>query len=110
MNLRTIFNKLKWYILITLVTGGGLYYYFSVYSSDDSTATSSFYVVKKVEKGEVTSGIQTTGEIIVAQKLDIDVYKQLSRIDVVNVQNGSHVEEGDVLFSFDKKSVTSLPS
>ncbi len=102
MNLRTIFNKLKWYILITLVTGGGLYYYFSVYSSDDSTATSSFYVVKKVEKGEVTSGIQTTGEIIVAQKLDIDVYKQLSRIDVVNVQNGSHVEEGDVLFSFDK--------
>lgn len=102
MNVKTILNKLKWYILITLVATGGLYYYFDIYSTDNSTATGSFYVVKKVERGEVTSGIHTTGEIIVAQKLDIDVYKQLSRIDVVNVQNGSHVEEGDVLLSFDK--------
>lgn len=102
MNVKTVLNKLKWYILITLVATSGLYYYFGMYSTDDSTATGSFYVVKKVERGEVTSGIQTTGEIIAAQKLDIDVYKQLSRIDVVNVQSGSHVEEGDVLLSFDK--------
>lgn len=102
MKIVSILNKVKWHLLITLIAAGGLYYYFNVYSAEDTTANASFYVVQNVERGEVTSGIQTTGEIIAAQKLDIDVYKQLSRIDVVNVQNGSHVEEGDVLISFDK--------
>ncbi len=97
----SILNKIKWYLLVTLLIGGGLYYYFAIYSAD-TTATASFYVVEPVERGEVTSGIQTTGTVIAAQKLDIDVYKQLSRIDVVNVQNGSHVEKDTVLISFDK--------
>jgi len=94
--------KIKWYALIVLLGAGGLYYYFSIYSAGDSTADISFYAVETVGRGDVTSGILTTGDIVAAKKLDIDVYKQLSRIDVVNVQNGTHVEAGDVLFSFDK--------
>lgn len=102
MKIFSILTKFKWYIAIVAVAAGGLYYYFQVFTAEDTANATSFYVVETVERGEVTSGIQTTGNIIAAQKLDIDVYKQLSRIDVVNVQNGSHVEEGDVLFSFDK--------
>ena len=93
-------GKIKWYALITLLFAVGLYY---VYETEDTTATVAFYVTDKVERGEVTSGIQTTGDIIVAQKLDIDIYKQLSRIDVVNIKNGIHVKAGDKLISFDKK-------
>lgn len=92
---------LKWYLIITAVFAGGLYYFF-VYEQADSADAASFYVVDTVGYGEVTSGIETTGDIIAAQKLDIDVYKRTSRIDVVNVQNGSHVEAGEVLISFDK--------
>lgn len=92
--------KLKWYILAAIVVVGGASLYFGMKSKTGETA--SFYVVDAVERGEVTSGIQTTGDIIAEQKLDIDVYKQLSRIDAVNVSNGSHVEADDVLVSFDK--------
>jgi hypothetical protein len=42
-------------------------------------------VVEQVGRGDVTSGIETTGEIAVAQKLDLDVYKKISGIDLVNV-------------------------
>lgn len=97
-----VFLRLKWYILVTAFLAGGLFYYFNVYKTDDAQAASSFYVVDTVAYGEVTSGIETTGDIIAAQKLDIDVYKRTSRIDVVNVQNGSHVEADQVLISFDK--------
>ncbi len=92
----------KWYIIITAIFAVGMYYYFNIYSTQAAEEPVSFYVVDAVERGEVTSGIQTTGDIVAAQKLDIDVYKQLSRIDVVNVQNGSHVDANDVLISFDK--------
>jgi multidrug efflux pump subunit AcrA (membrane-fusion protein) len=102
MKIIPIINKFKWYLAIVAVAAGGLYYYFQIFLAEDTASATSFYVVETVERGEVTSGIQTTGNIIAAQKLDIDVYKQLSRIDVVNVKNGSHVEEGNVLFSFDK--------
>lgn len=98
----SLIKKFKWRISIVLIASLGLYYYFNVYNSENVSDTVSFYVVETAEIGEVTSGIQTTGNIVAAQKLDIDVYKQLSRIDVVNVQNGSHVEAGDILFSFDK--------
>lgn len=94
--------RLKWYFLITALIAGGLFYYFAVYKSNDAEMASSFYVVDTVAYGEVTSGVEATGDIIAAQKLDIDVYKKTSRIDVLNVQNGSHVEAGDVLMSFDK--------
>ncbi len=76
----------KWYIIITAIFAVGMYYYFNIYSTQAAEEPVSFYVVDAVERGEVTSGIQTTGDIVAAQKLDIDVYKQLSRIDVVNVQ------------------------
>ncbi len=94
-------KKYKWYLVSVLVFAL-LAYYFLHAKETDSTPEATFYVVDTVELGEVTSGIQTTGDIIAAQKLDIDVYKQLSRIDAVNVQNGSHVEADTVLLSFDK--------
>jgi multidrug efflux pump subunit AcrA (membrane-fusion protein) len=95
--------KFKWLIIVAVVLLGGIIFYFTTRS--DATEVAAFYVVDTVKRGEVTSGIETTGEIIAEQKLDIDVYKQLSRIDVVNVSNGSHVEAGDVLVSFDKSDV-----
>lgn len=91
----------RWYITAVLVFSLGLYYYFYIYSAGDDTQA-TFYVVNSVEKGEVTSGIETTGEIVAEQKLDLDIYKLQSRIDAVNVQNGSQVEKGDVLVAFDK--------
>lgn len=92
--------KFKWYIIVVLLFTCGAIFYFSMKS--DTTKTLSFYVVDTVESGDVTSGIQTTGDIIAQQKLDIDVYKRLSRIGAVNISNGSHVEAGKVLISFDK--------
>lgn len=102
MKLLKIVTNYKWYLIAIVIFAGGIYYYTQIYNSDSTDAALSFYVVDTVERGEVTSGILTTGDIIAAQKLDIDVYKQLSRIDVVNMANGSHVEKGDVLVSFDK--------
>ena len=102
MNFLKKLTNYKWHLMAVIVFASGVYYYTQVYQANDTEEAQSFYVVDTVERGEVTSGIQTTGDIIAAQKLDIDVYKQLSRIDVVNVSNGSHVEAGDVLISFDK--------
>lgn len=102
MNFLKMGGKYKWYIIATIVCASGIYYYTQVYTVSSTESATSFYVVNSVGYGEVTSGIQTTGEIVAAQKLDINVYKKLSRIDVVNIVNGSHVEEGDVLISFDK--------
>jgi multidrug efflux pump subunit AcrA (membrane-fusion protein) len=96
-------GTLKWYVIVAVVLVIGVILYFTMKS--DTNETASFYVVDTVERGEVTSGIQTTGNIIAEQKLDIDVYKQLSRIDAVNISNGSHVEAGDILVSFDKSDV-----
>lgn len=97
----TTLKKYRWHLLAVIIFAGGAYTYFNNTAATEET-TPSFYVVSTVDRGEVTSGIQTTGEIIAAQKLDIGVYKQLSRIDAVNANNGSHVEAGDVLLSFDK--------
>jgi len=97
----TLAKAYKWYLIATLVFAGGVYGY-SIYQSDPNAEAQAFSVVQAVGRGDVSSGIETTGEIVAAQKLDLDVYKQLARIDIVNVQNGSHVEEGDVLVSFDK--------
>ncbi|MCA9356748.1 HlyD family efflux transporter periplasmic adaptor subunit [Candidatus Nomurabacteria bacterium] len=101
MKILTFIKTIKWYLIIVLVFAGGVYYFFGHKAVDPASAI-SFSAVSTVERGAVTSGIQTTGNIIAAQKLDIDIYKKLSRIDVVNIQNGSHVSAGDVLISFDK--------
>jgi HlyD family secretion protein/macrolide-specific efflux system membrane fusion protein len=97
-----LIKKYKWHLLAVIVFASVAYYFFAAGSDDQVVEATSFYVVDTVERGEVTSGIQTTGDIVAAQKLEIDVYKQLSRIDAVNVVNGSHVEADDVLLSFDK--------
>lgn len=83
-------------VIFLAVTG------FLVFRSGSSDSAQAFSVVQTVGRGSVSSGIETTGKIVAAQKLDLDVYKQLSRIDVVNIKNGSHVEKGSVLVSFDK--------
>ncbi|MEL6805800.1 MAG: hypothetical protein AAFO91_18690, partial [Bacteroidota bacterium] len=81
----------------------GWYGYVTYFSSGEAEIdAASLYVVESVGRGGVSSGIETTGEIIAAQTLDLDVYKQTQRIEVVNVQNGSVVEIGDTLLSFDK--------
>jgi HlyD family secretion protein len=102
MKLFPYIKKFRWYLVATVIFAGGSYYYFGVYKATNTAAATTFYAVQTVAKGDVSSGIQTTGTIVAAQKLDIDVYKQLSRINTVNVQNGSHVEAGKVLVSFDK--------
>lgn len=101
MNLIKKLKAYKWRIAAVLIFAGGIYGY-NNYNSTTTEITPSFYVVSTVDRGEVTSGIQTTGDIVAAQKINIDVYKQLSRIDSVNVSNGSHVEADTVLMSFDK--------
>ncbi len=100
-NFFTFLNRTKWRIIVVITFALGLFVYNSYFKATEETSF-SFYVVSKTEQGEVTSGIKTTGEIIAAQKLNLDVYKQLSRIEAVNITNGGHVEAGDVLFSFDK--------
>ncbi|MFZ2253329.1 MAG: HlyD family efflux transporter periplasmic adaptor subunit [Minisyncoccia bacterium] len=86
-------------VVVTVVIGVGMY----LYMQSGSEATPATYaIVQKVELGTVSSGIITTGEIIAAQKLDLDVYKQAQRIEKVNVVNGGHVESGDTILSFDK--------
>jgi len=92
----------KWTVVIILGVMALSYYYFFMRSAATPEAAQSFYVVDTVARGDVSSGIQTTGKIVAEQKLNLDVYKQLSRIDVVNVANGNHVESGKVLISFDK--------
>jgi len=101
----TLIKKWKWTIVATLVFAL-VVFGLSNFWGHKSTGTQSFTVVQNVQKGQVSSGIETTGQIKAAQKLDLNVYKQMSRIDVVNVQNGSHVEANDVLISFDKSDVS----
>jgi len=81
-------------VLITLSRLGG----------DEEETKNTFAVVDQVATGTVSSGIETTGEIVAAQKLNLDVYKQLRRIESVNVTNGGSVNADQVMFSFDKSS------
>jgi multidrug resistance efflux pump len=90
-------HKIK-FVIILIVAGGGYWY---TQSDRTEESTVSAVVVEQVGRGDVTSGIETTGEIVAAQKLNLDVYKQISRIDLVNVINGGTVAAGDVLFTFD---------
>jgi multidrug efflux pump subunit AcrA (membrane-fusion protein) len=101
-NLLPLVNRFKWRLTVVLLFAGTILTYNTYFNNTTTESTSSFFVVSQAAKGEVTSGIEASGEIIAAQKLDLDVYKQLSRIDVVNVSNGSHVTAGEVLVSFDK--------
>ena len=70
--------------------------------SGGTQAVTSAMVVHQVTTGPVSTGIQTTGKVKAAEILDLNVYKLASRIDVVHVENGTHVDVGDLLFSFDQ--------
>ena len=91
-------NHKKKIVFLIVVLGLGYFY-----TQRDTTVapTSLAVVVERVERGGVTSGIETTGEIVAAQKLDLNVYKQTTRIEEVNVLNGGKVEAGDVILAFD---------
>jgi len=93
--------KRRYKIIAILVIAIGLI--FIMRSGEDET-TATFAVVEEVSRGEVSSGIQTTGTIVAAQKLDLNVYKQVKRIEAVNVVNGGSVVAGDVILAFDKSS------
>jgi len=94
-------QKTKIVILLSLALAG----YWYMHSNKTEEPTISAVVVEQVERGDVTSGIETTGEIIAAQKLDLDVYKQVARIDSVNGVNGGRVSTGDIILSFDASDV-----
>jgi multidrug efflux pump subunit AcrA (membrane-fusion protein) len=88
--------------LIFLIIGGigyGVYYKFK-----PATVTATYAVVSKVSQGDVSSGISASGQIMATNKLDLNVYKQATRIQVVNVSNGGHVNAGQIIMSFDKSS------
>lgn len=102
MSVSKLFKAYRPYIILVVIVAAGLYTYSSVSSTEEVTDTTAFYVVETVARGDVSSGIETTGEIVAAQKLDLDVYKQTEQIDVVNIVNGQHVEADEVLISFDK--------
>lgn len=87
-------------LLVLVVVLIGVYWLF--FREGSEPATDLYAVVESVERGTVSSGIKTSGTIMAAQKLDLDVYKQARRIESVNVTNASHVPAGTILFSFDK--------
>lgn len=100
-----LMEKIKSHKWLTAILALGIIYLGYVYffpASDTALITTNTYVVETVGLGPVSNGIQTTGEIVAAQKLNLDVYKQAKRIETVNVVNGGHVEAGSVLLSFDK--------
>lgn len=88
-------------IVLGLVLGG--YYYYHTRAASNTAQTTLYSVVQQVETGDVSSGIQTTGQIIAEQKLNLDIYKQNYRIAAVNVVNGNHVTQGATMISFDKR-------
>lgn len=96
---RMLSHKITIVVCLCLVAVA-VYFFFFRTSAPETTDT--FAVVESVARGSVSSGIETSGTIVAAQKLDLDVYKQARRIEAVNVTNASHVEEGTTLFSFDK--------
>lgn len=96
---RMLSHKIAISLMLVLVVGAIYFFFFRVATEE---VTDTFAVVESVARGSVSSGIETSGTIVAAQKLDLDVYKQARRIEAVNVTNASHVEKGALLFSFDK--------
>jgi multidrug efflux pump subunit AcrA (membrane-fusion protein) len=81
---------------------GAVAIYLLFFRTTETPVVDTYAVVQTVERGSVSSGIKTSGTIVAAQKLNLDVYKQARRIEAVNVTNAGRVEAGTVLFSFDK--------
>jgi multidrug efflux pump subunit AcrA (membrane-fusion protein) len=75
------------------------------FRGDTTNTASAAIIAHQVSTGTVTTGIQTTGKIVAANTLDLNVYKLTSRIDEVSIANGTHVKEGQLLFAFDQSDV-----
>jgi HlyD family secretion protein len=90
-------------IALILLSGVGYYLWSGDSSSTDSKQTS--LIVQKVEKGTVSSGILTSGNIEAREILDLNVYTLEQRIDSVAVENGAHVDAGQTLYLFDEADV-----
>ena len=73
-----------------MLVGGAIGWYFGLFTKSAAT-TDTFAVIETVGKGTVSLGIQTSGTIVAAEKLNLDVYKQARRIEAVNVVNAGHV-------------------
>jgi len=98
--------KNKWvqrFGALVVVAFVGMVYTYFFGGEEESIASAK--VVETVEAGTVSTSIETTGEIVAAEILDLDVYKLDARIDELGVSNGAHVEEGDLLFAFDQSDV-----
>jgi len=99
-------NFIKKHKKITIILGSILLIVlmFFIFRSNSPKGEDSptFTVVHTIQKGSVSSGIETTGTIIAAQKLDLGVYKQTQRIELVSVVNGGRVNAGEIILSFDK--------
>ncbi len=87
------------FVVLVLLLGVGWYVWGGT-SAD--TVTDTALIVQKVEKGMVSSGIQTSGKIEAAEILDLNVYKLENRLDAVSVVNGAHVTKGQLLYAFDE--------
>jgi multidrug efflux pump subunit AcrA (membrane-fusion protein) len=98
---RSTVTSRRFIIIVSLcVLGGGAYYYYHTKTS--TTVAATYYTISAVGRGSVSTGISTTGTIKAADKLDLNVYKQQSRIDAVSTENGGHVAAGTTIVSFDK--------
>lgn len=94
-------TKITWIIIIIIVTILSIAFIFT-----KKDTTKNFYIVEEVSYGNVSSGLNIPGTIIAAQKLNLNIYKQINRIDDVNIINGQKVEKGDLLFTFDSSDVS----
>lgn len=79
--------------------------YFFFFKGDSTAEVTSAMVVQTVATGNVSTGIETTGTIVAAEILDLNVYKLTKRIDAVGIANGTHVDKGQLLFAFDQSDV-----
>lgn len=92
---------ITFFIIVGVLAGA----YFWWKKPKNNATTASYSVIEKVGRGDVYTGIKATGQIVVANKLDLDVYKKDVRINKVNVKNGSQVKKGDLLLAFDSVDV-----
>ncbi|KKS29304.1 MAG: Secretion protein HlyD [Parcubacteria group bacterium GW2011_GWA2_43_11] len=104
MNIFSLRNSKIIGVVAILILGGVAYALWG--SGTPTPTTTAALVAHQVTTGTVTSGIQTTGKIVAADILDLNVYKLTNRIDEVRVINGAHVEKGQLLFSFDQSDVS----
>ncbi len=92
-------TKIVGVALILVVLAG--YWYSERLSGGSSAAATTSIVIQKVATGTVTNGIAATGKIEAREVLDLNVYKLVNRIDTVAAVNGTHVEQGTLLYAFD---------